>query len=184
MPSFHKELNPRDLTISQQRLPSLWFHSNTVRFLRMRFSGVLLHHHLDRDFAHSTKFVTGVNAQRLMSNPVLDRAQQRRSHLVGEERMLLLAIHGRPRNARKPIAVVCQNARANGDAFVTDISPRIITGARNELRNRVLRFAAKRAAEAARLCISLPHLYISNLENTVVLDRSSCRQHASKLRSD
>lgn len=125
--------------------------------LEMRFPGVLLHHHLDRDFADFTKLVSGVNAQRLMSNPVLDRAQQRRSHLVGEERMLF-DIHRRPRNGRKPITVVCENARANGDAFVTDLSPRIITGARNELRNRVLRFVAKRAAEAARLCFSLSHL--------------------------
>jgi hypothetical protein len=71
---------------------ALWFQSETVRFLEMRFAGVLLHHHLDRDSAHFTKLVNGVNAQRLMPNPVLDGAQQRRSHPVVEERMLLVDI--------------------------------------------------------------------------------------------
>jgi hypothetical protein len=113
-----------------------------------------------------------------MPNPVLDGAQQP----VDEERMLLVDIHGRPRNGRKRIATVFQNTSANSDALVTDISPRVITGARNKLRNRILRFTAKRAAEAARLCISPPHPYTSTLENTVILGRSSCRQHGTKPR--
>jgi hypothetical protein len=143
--------------------------SKPVRVLEIRFSGVVFHHHLQRDLADFTQFVGGVNAQRLMSNPVLDGAQQRRSRPVGEERMLLADIHGRcSRDARRqdPDPFVFQNAGANGDALVTDISPRIITGARNKLRNGILRFSAKRAVEDP--CISLPHLYISTLENTVV----------------
>ena len=117
----------------------------------MRFFGVLLDHHLDRDFADFIYLMSGVNAERLMPNPVLDGVQQGRSHPVGEEGMLLVGSHGRPRNGRQPILVVSQNARANGDALVTDKGPRIISGARNESRNRVLRFTAKRAAECARL---------------------------------
>src|SRR5579871_128729 len=86
---------------------------------------------------------------------------------MGQERMLLFDINGRSRNRRRLVAVVFQNARANGDALVADVSPRIITGVRNELPNGVLRFAAKRAAEIARGRIILLHLYISNLEDTL-----------------
>jgi hypothetical protein len=139
---------------------ALWIESRTVRFLEMRFSWVLLHHHLHRDPADFTKLVGGVNAQRLVPNPVLDSAPQRRSQPVGEERMLLVRIHGRPRNGRKGITIVFKNAGANGDTLVTDISPRIVTGARNKFRDRILGFSAKRAAETARLYISLPHPYI------------------------
>jgi hypothetical protein len=56
----------------------------------MRFSRVLLHHHLPRDPADFTKLAGGVNAQALMPDPVFDGAQQRRSQPVGGERMLLV----------------------------------------------------------------------------------------------
>jgi hypothetical protein len=85
---------------------------------------------------------------------------------VGEEGVLLAGVYGHFRNGRKLAAVVFQNAVASGDALLTDIRSRIVTGARNELRNRFLRFMAKRATQAARLRIGPSHVHLSSLENT------------------
>jgi hypothetical protein len=44
-------------------------------------------------------------------------------------------------------AVVFQNGITDGNALVANVSPRIIAGRRNQLRYRILRFVAKRAAQ-------------------------------------
>jgi len=95
----------------------------------------MLTHPLHRDLGDFTKLVGGVNAHRLMPNPVLDGTQQRQGQPVGKERMLLVGIHGCPRNGGEADRVaVYQNARANGNALVADIRPRVIAGTRNKLR--------------------------------------------------
>jgi hypothetical protein len=89
--------------------------------------------------------------------------------------MLLVNIHGRPRNGRKGTTIVFQNAGANGDALVTDISPRIVIGARNKFRDPNPVIFGKTSSRG-RSVVYQPAspLHPSTLENTVVLGRSSC----------
>src|ERR1035441_11109609 len=98
--------------------------------------------------------------------------------------MLLAGVHGYFRNGRKLTRGVFQSENANGDALIANVSPRIGRGGRNKLRNRFLRFMAKRATQAARLRLCGGHFFTSPLhlreyryprDGTFSLDRKSTR---------
>jgi hypothetical protein len=87
-------------------------------------------HHLDRKISHFGVFDSCIRAERLPPYPVFDGSQEPWRQRVTEQRVRVIGRFAARGGGIRIEGLFLKNRRTHSDAFVTDVSSRMIAGAR------------------------------------------------------